>query len=348
MQQAGCAWWRAVTALALLTLLAATACSRAGLQQGGGGGAAVRLLNVSYDPTREMYREFNDAFARYWHAESGQDVIVQQSHGGSGKQARAVMDGLDADVVTLALAYDIDALAERGLVRDDWQQTFAHNSAPYTSTIVFLVRRDNPLGIRDWDDLIRPGVSVVTPNPKTSGGARWNYLAAWGYALDASGGDERAARDYVTRLYGQVPVLDTGARAATMTFVERGIGDVLITWENEAYLALAEFGTEELELVVPSVSIAAEPPVAVVDAVVDRRRTRAVAEAYLRYLYSAEGQDIVARHFFRPTDPAVAARYADRFAELRLLTVADVAGDWKHAHQTHFADGGIFDQIYDP
>lgn len=347
MQRAGWAWWRAVTALALLTMIAAPACGRAG-QEGGGGGTAVRLLNVSYDPTREMYREFNTAFARHWQTETGQDVTVQQSHGGSGKQARAVMDGLDADVVTLALAYDIDALAGRGLVRPDWQQMFAHNSAPYTSTIVFLVRRDNPLGIRDWDDLIRPGVTVVTPNPKTSGGARWNYLAAWGYALDASGGDERAAQHYVTRLYSQVPVLDTGARAATMTFVERGIGDVLITWENEAYLALAEFGTEELELVVPSVSIAAEPPVAIVDAVVDRRGTRTVAEAYLAYLYSAEGQDIAARHYFRPTDPAVAARYADRFAAVRLLTVADVAGDWEQAHQTHFADGGIFDQIYEP
>lgn len=348
MQQAGCAWWRAVTALALLTLLAVVACGRAGPQQRSGGGHAVRLLNVSYDPTRAMYREFNDAFAQHWHDATGQDVIVKQSHGGSGKQARAVMDGLDADVVTLALAYDIDALAERGLIRPDWQQLHAHNSAPYTSTIVFLVRRGNPQRIRDWDDLIRPDVTVVTPNPKTSGGARWNYLAAWGYALDASDGDERAARDFMSRLFSRVPVLDTGARGATMTFVQRGIGDVLITWENEAYLALAEFGTEKLELVVPSVSIAAEPPVAVVDAVVDRHGTRAAAEAYVAYMYSAEGQDIAARHHFRPTDPEVAARYADRFAPVRLMTIADVAGDWQLAHQTHFADGGIFDQIYEP
>lgn len=348
MRQVRRTWWRPVTVLALLTLLTAAGCSPAGTEHGRGNKPAVKLLNASYDPTRELYREFNAAFARHWQAQTGQHVIVQQSHGGSGKQARAVIDGLDADVVTLALAYDIDALAARGLVRTDWQQTLAHNSAPYTSTIVFLVRSGNPQNIRDWDDLVRPGVTVVMPNPKTSGGARWNYLAAWAYALDQSGGDERAARDFVARLYRQVPVLDAGARGATMTFVERGIGDVLVTWENEAYLALAELGTDELEMVVPSVSIVAEPPVAVVDAVVDRKGTRAVAEAYVAYLYSAEGQDMAARHYFRPTDQDVMARYTDRFAALRLLTVAEVAGGWYEAHDTHFADGGIFDQVYEP
>ena len=323
----------------------------------------VEILNVSYDPTREMYREFDAAFAAHWKKESGRDVTVQQSHGGSGSQARAVIDGLDADVVTLALARDIDAIGEiGGLVRPGWQERLPDNSAPYTSTIVFLVRAGNPKGIRDWDDLVEPGVQVVTPNPKTSGGARWNYLAAWGHALeDALGGDlgrlgtapaaelERAqasAEAFVGELYRHVPVLDQGARAATNTFVQRRIGDVLLAWENEAELALEEEGPDAFEIVVPSVSILAEPSVAVVDAVVDRKGTRDVAEAYLRYLYTPEGQEIVARHHFRPRDAEVAARHADDFADVRLFTIDAVFGGWKDAQTRHFDDGGVFDRLY--
>jgi sulfate/thiosulfate transport system substrate-binding protein len=308
----------------------------------------VTLLNVSYDPTREFYQEYNAAFARYWRARTGQQVTIRQSHGGSGSQARAVLDGLQADVVTLALGYDVDALANVGrLVPRNWQTRLPQNSAPYTSTIVFLVRRGNPKRIRDWADLVRQGVSVVTPNPKTSGGARWNYLAAWGYALRASNNDQARARDFVTRLFRNVPVLDTGARGATTTFVERGIGDVLIAWENEALLALRE-NRGEFEIVVPSLSILAEPPVTVVDRVVDRRGTRAVAQAYLQWLYSDEGQEIAARWFYRPRSAAVAARHARQFPQVRLFTLAEVFGSWQNAQRTHFADGGVFDQIYRP
>ena len=273
--------------------------------------AAVSLLNVSYDPTRELYQDFNAAFAKYWKEKTGEVVTIRQSHGGSGKQARSVIDGLDADVVTLALAYDIDALYERArLIPKDWQKRLPNNSAPYTSTIVFLVRKGNPKGIKDWDDLVKPGVSVVTPNPKTSGGARWNYLAAWGYALKHSGNDEAKARDFVTRLYKNVPVLDTGARGSTTTFVERGIGDVAISWENEAFLAVKELGPDKLQIVVPSISILAEPPVTLVDKVADRHGTRKVAQAYLEYLYTPDGQDIAGRHYYRPRLEAVAAKYA--------------------------------------
>lgn len=306
----------------------------------------IRLLNVSYDPTREFYTEFNAVFARYWKQKTGDDVMVQQSHGGSGKQARSVIEGLPADVVTLALAYDIDAIAARGrLLPTNWQQRLPHNSAPYTSTIVFLVRQGNPKGIRDWDDLVRPEVSVVTPNPKTSGGARWNYLAAWAYALEKNSGDEARARDFVARLYQNVPVLDTGARGATTTFAQREIGDVLITWENEAFLALREYGTNRFELVTPSLSILAEPPVAWVDRVVRRKGTEAVARAYLEYLYSEEGQELAGRHFFRPRLEAVAARFAHRFAPVKLVTIDAVFGGWQSAHARHFAEGALFDQI---
>jgi sulfate transport system substrate-binding protein len=308
---------------------------------------AVTLLNVSYDPTREFYQEYNAAFATYWRGRTGQAVTVRQSHGGSGSQARAVRDGLQADVVTLALGWDVDAIAQGGQVRRDWQRRLPENSAPYTSTIVFLVRKGNPKRIRDWADLVRPGVSVITPNPKTSGGARWNYLAAWGYALRANASNADRARDFVTRLYRNVPVLDTGARGATTTFVERGIGDVLIAWENEALLALKENGGD-FQVVVPSLSIVAEPPVAVVDRVVDRRGTRAVAEAYLQWLYSEQGQEIAAKWFYRPRNAAVAARHSRQFPQVRLFTLAEVFRDWASAQRTHFADGGVFDQIYRP
>ena len=308
--------------------------------------AQVRLLNVSYDPTRELYADFNGAFARYWLAKTGQRVRVDQSHGGSGKQARSVIDGLAADVVTLALAADIDAIATQGkLLPLNWQSRLPDNSAPYTSTIVFLVRHGNPRNIHDWGDLVQPGVSVITPNPKTSGGARWNYLAAWAWALAQPGGSEASAREFVRRLYQNVPVLDTGARGSATTFVQRGLGDVLISWESEAQLALRELGADKLEIVVPSVSMLAEPPVAVVDEVALRHGTRAVATAYLEYLYSKEGQEIIARHFYRPRDPEIAARYAARFPPLRLATIADFGG-WTVAQHTHFMDGGVFDQIY--
>jgi sulfate transport system substrate-binding protein len=311
--------------------------------------AGVTLLNASYDPTRELYKDFNEAFAKHWKAKTGQPVAIRQSHGGSGKQARAVIDGLEADVVTLALAYDIDALHDRAkLVPKDWQKRLPSNSAPYTSTIVFLVRKGNPKGIKDWGDLIKRGVSVVAPNPKTSGGARWNYLAAWGYALKTFGGDEAKAKDFVQRLYRNVPVLDTGARGSLTTFTERGIGDVFISWENEAFLAVKELGPDKFEIVVPSLSILAEPPVTVVDKVVDRRGTRKVAQAYLEYLYTPEGQDIAGRHYYRPRLQAAAAKYAGQFAKVNLFTIDEVFGGWQKAQTAHFADGGVFDQIYQP
>jgi sulfate transport system substrate-binding protein len=309
--------------------------------------AQTTLLNVSYDPTRELYQDYNAAFAKYWQAKTGEKVAVKQSHGGSAKQGRAVIDGLEADVVTLALAYDIDEIAERAkLLPADWQKRLPHNSSPYTSTIVFLVRKGNPKGLKDWDDLVKPGVSVITPNPKTSGGARWNYLAAWGYALKKSGGDEAKAKDFVAALYKNVPVLDSGARGSTTTFVERGVGDVLLAWENEAILALKEFGPEKFQVVVPSLSILAEPPVALVDKVVDRKGTRKVAEAYLQYWYTPEAQEIAAKNGYRPIDPKVAAKYAKQFPKTTLITVDQVFGGWQKAQKTHFADNGAFDQIY--
>jgi len=309
----------------------------------------LKLLNVSYDPTRELYQDFNAAFAKYWQSKAGQTVTVEQSHGGSGKQGRAVIDGLQADVVTLALAYDIDAIAQNAkLLPIDWQKRLPNNSTPYTSTIVFLVRKGNPKHIKDWDDLVKPGISVVTPNPKTSGGARWNYLAAWGYGLKKSGGNEGAAKDFVTRLYKNVPVLDSGARGATTTFVQREIGDVLLAWENEAFLSIKELGPDKVEIVVPSLSILAEPPVAVVDKVVDKRGTRKVAEAYLSYLYTPEGQEIVAKNFYRPRLESVAKKYSSTFPKLNLITIDDTFGGWQKAQKIHFADGGIFDQIYQP
>jgi sulfate transport system substrate-binding protein len=311
--------------------------------------AEVTLLNVSYDPTRELYAEFNAAFAREWRKKSGDTVTVQQSHGGSGKQARAVIDGLEADVVTLALAGDIDAIAEKAkLIPADWQKRLPHNSSPYTSTIVFLVRKGNPKGIKDWNDLVRPGVSVITPNPKTSGGARWNYLAAWGYALKQNEGDEAKAKEFVAALFRNVPVLDSGARGSTTTFVQRGLGDVFISWENEAFLAIKEFGADKFEIVAPSLSILAEPPVTVVDKVVDKRGTRKVAEAYLEYLYSPEGQEIAGRNFYRPRLEAAAKKYEKQFPKINLFTIDEVFGGWKKAQQAHFNDGGVFDQIYQP
>ena len=318
----------------------------AGYFSGGVAGQTVTLLNVSYDPTREFYNAFNAAFDRYWRAKTGDTVTVHQSHGGSGKQARAVIDGLEADIVTLALAYDIDEIsAKSGLLPAQWQQRLPYNSAPYTSTIVFLVRKGNPKNIRDWEDLVKPGVSVVTPNPKTSGGARWNYLAAWGHQLRRTG-DEAKARDFVAQLYRNVPVLDSGARGSTTTFVERDIGDVLLTWENEAFLAANELGQGQFEIVIPSSSILAEPPVALVDQVADKHRVRAIAQAYLEYLYSPEGQELAARHHYRPRDPAVADRYRDQFPQLKLFTIDETFGGWAKAQATHFKDGGTFDQIY--
>jgi sulfate transport system substrate-binding protein len=310
--------------------------------------ADTTLLNVSYDPTRELYQEFNAAFAKHWRAKTGETVAVKQSHGGSGKQARTVIDGLDADVVTLALAFDIDAIADKAkLLPPDWQKRLPLNSTPYTSTIVFLVRKGNPKAIKDWDDLAKPGVSVITPNPKTSGGAQWNYLAAWEYGKRKFGGEDKA-RDFVTRIYKNVPVLDSGARGSTTTFVERGVGDVFISWENEAFLAQKELGPNKFEIVVPSLSILAEPPVAVVDKNVDRKGTRKVAEAYLEYLYSDEGQEIAARNYYRPTNAKVAGKYAGQFPKVALFTINDAFGGWQKAAKTHFADGGTFDQIYKP
>lgn len=307
---------------------------------------AAELLNVSYDPTRELYVEFNKAFAAKWKADKGEDVTVKQSHGGSGKQARAVIDGLEADVVTLALAYDVNEIAKKDIIAKDWQSKLEQNAAPYTSTIVFLVRKGNPKEIKDWSDLTKDGVQVITPNPKTSGGARWNYLAAWAYAKRANGGSDEKAQEFVKQLLEHVPVLDTGARGSTVTFTERGIGDVLLAWENEAYLAVNELGADKYEIVTPSLSILAEPTVAVVDKVVDKKGTREVATAYLNYLYSPEGQEIAAKNYYRPRDEAVAEKYKDKFAKVELFTIDQEFGGWDKAQKTHFADGGTFDKIY--
>jgi sulfate transport system substrate-binding protein len=333
--------------LTLAVVLTAAACSSkdAGSSAEASGGKAardVKLLNVSYDPTRELYTAVNAAFARQWEARTGQHVTIEQSHGGSGKQARAVIDGLEADVVTLGLAYDIDAIAKAGLIHADWGSRLPNHAAPYTSTIVFLVRKGNPRAIKDWDDLVKPGVAVITPNPKTSGGARWNYLAAWGYAIKR-GGDDARARQFVTDLYRNVPVLDSGARGATTTFVECGLGDVLLTWENEARLAVDKLGKDKIEIVVPSLSILAEPPVAVVDKNVDARGTREVATAYLQFLYSAEGQKLAADNYYRPRDPAAAP--AGAFPAISLFTIDEVFGGWTRAQPTHFDEGGVFDRI---
>lgn len=317
-----------------------------GAALGGNALADVSLLNVSYDPTRELYQDYNAAFAKHWKAKTGETVSIKAAHGGSAKQARAVIDGLDGDVVTLALAADIDAVANANLLPKDWQKKLPLNASPYTSTIVLLVRKGNPKNIKDWGDLVKPGVEVITPNPKTSGGARWNYLAAWAYAKQLPGGSDASAKEFVKKIYGNVKVLDTGARGSTTTFVERGIGDVLIAWENEAYLSLKELGPDKFEIVTPSVSILAEPPVAVVDKVVDKKGTRKVATEYLNYLYSAEGQDIAGKHFYRPTDAKAAAKYAKQFAKLKLVTIDKEFGGWTKVQKDHFDDGGVFDQIY--
>ena len=322
-------------------------CGNAGEKAKGESAQKVELLNVSYDPTRELYVQANEGFSKYWKEKKGQEVIINQSHGGSGKQGRSVIEGLEADVVTLALAYDIDAISDAGLIDSEWQKEFEDNSSPYTSTIVFLVRKGNPKGIQDWDDLIKEDVSVITPNPKTSGGARWNYLAAWAYELDRSGGDEEAAQSFVKELFSHVEVLDSGARGATTTFVERGIGDVLLAWENEAFLSINELGEGEFEIIVPSISILAEPPVAIIDEVVDKRGTREVAKAYLEYLYTEEGQEIVAQNYYRPTNKQIAEKYKERFPEVKMVTVDEVFGGWRTAQEKHFKDGGIFDEIYE-
>jgi sulfate/thiosulfate-binding protein len=334
----------------LLLLLPALLAALAGCSKPGAGATgSLTLLNVSYDPTRELYEELNTAFAKHWEAKTGTKLSLQQSHGGSGKQARAVIDGLEADIVTLALAYDVDMLHDKAaLIPKDWQSRLPHNSSPYTSTIVFVVRKGNPKGIRDWEDLTRPGVAVITPNPKTSGGARWNYLAAWGHALREEGGNETKAREFVASLYRNVPVLDSGARGATTTFAERGLGDVLIAWENEAFLLTQEVGQDRFEIIVPSESILAEPPVTVVDKNVDKRGTRAVAEAWLQHLYSEEGQEIAAKHHYRPRSATVAAKYGGKFPTVRLFTIDEVFGGWRQAQRAHFDDGGVFDLIYAP
>jgi len=335
-------WLRRILAPAFVLLASA-------LMAGSAVAAEVTLLNVSYDPTRELYREVNAAFAKMWKEKTGQTVEVQQSHGGSGKQARAVIDGLSADVVTLALAYDIDEIADKaGLLPADWQKRLPNNSSPYTSTIVFLVRKDNPKQIQDWNDLVRPGIKVITPNPKTSGGARWNYLAAWGYAVKQPGGNEAKAKEFVTQIFKNAPILPSGARDATNTFVQRGIGDVLLAWENEALLAKDELGPDKFEIVNPSVSILAEPPVAIVDKVVDKRGTRAVATAYLNFLYSDEGQKIVAKHHYRPRLAAATQPAGVKFPEIKLFTIEEVFGGWAKAQKTHFAAGGLFDRMYGP
>jgi sulfate transport system substrate-binding protein len=311
--------------------------------------ADVAFLNVSYDPTRELYQDVNGAFTKFWQEKTGQKLSIRQSHGGSGKQARSIIDGLEADVATLALAYDIDALADKGkLVPKDWQKRLPNNSSPYTSTVIFLVRKGNPKGIHDWEDLVKPGVAVVAANPKTSGAGRWNYLAAWGAALKRNGGDEEKARDFVGKLYKNVPVLDTGARGSTTTFVQRGIGDVLLGWENEAIMAVNQLGKGDVELVVPPLSILAEPPVTVVDKFADKHGTRDIAQAYLQFLYTPQGQEIIAKHFYRPRLESVASKYADTFPKVTLFTIDDVFGGWQKAHAKHFADGAIFDQIYQP
>lgn len=337
--------------LTFMILLGAAGCSKQSANHEAKGDTAkkeIELLNVSYDPTRELYEQFNQSFAAHYEKQTGQKVTIKQSHGGSGKQSRSVIDGLEADVVTLALAYDIDAIAATGKIAKDWQSRLADNSSPYTSTIVFLVRKGNPKGIKDWSDLVKKGVSVITPNPKTSGGARWNYLAAWGYALKQNHNDDQKARDFVTKLFRNVPVLDSGARGATTTFVERGIGDVLLAWENEAYLAINELGKDKFEIVNPSVSILAEPPVAVVDQVSKKHGTEKVAKAYLDYLYSEEGQEIAAKNYYRPRSKEVAEKYRSQFPEINLFTVDELFGGWSKAQKTHFTDGGVFDQIYKP
>jgi len=331
--------YRLIAITVLLTLAFASGCAT----------APSTLRNVSYDPTRELYQDYNGAFVRHWKQVGSGELTVEMSHGGSGKQARSVIDGLEADVVTLALAYDIDSIAARAqLLPENWQTRLPNDSAPYTSTVVFLVRKGNPKAIHDWPDLLRPGVAVITPNPKTSGGARWNYLAAWGAALKAPGGSEQKAREFVAALYHRVPVLDSGARGATTTFVQHGLGDVLLAWENEAFLARKEFGADKFEMITPPVSILAEPPVSVVDKIADRRGTRRAAEEYLRYLYSPEGQEIVARNFYRPRNADAASRYQNQFPKVDLFTIGEVFGGWQKAQKTHFADGGVFDQIYQP
>jgi sulfate transport system substrate-binding protein len=338
-----------VITIGVLGLVAAAALLASGTTKRARAGGTLKLLNVSYDPTRELYQDVNAAFAKQWQAKTGQVVTISQSHGGSGKQARSVIDGLEADVVTLGLAYDIDAIAEQsGRITKDWQKRLPENSSPYTSTIVFVVRKGNPKGIRDWDDLGKPGVVVVAPNPKTSGGARWAYLAAWGYALQKPGGSDASARDLVRKVYKNIPVLDSGARGSTTTFGQRGIGDVLVSWENEAYLLVNELGKDKFQIVDPSVSILAEPPVAVVDKNVDKRGTRAAAEAYLRFLYSDEGQELAVKNHYRPRSATVAAKHAGEFPKIKLFTIDQVFGGWHQAQAKHFADGGTFDQIYQP
>lgn len=338
----------------MLAIAAGCGASREAAAPAGGGAKpeaakpSVELLNVSYDPTRELYEEFNASFAKHWEAETGQKVTINQSHGGSGKQGRSVIDGLEADVVTLALAYDIDEMQQAGLIAEGWQSRLADNSAPYTSTIVFLVRKGNPKDIQDWDDLVREDIEVITPNPKTSGGARWNFLAAWGYALEKHGGDEAKAQEFVAQLFKNVPVLDSGARGSTTTFVERGIGDVLLAWENEAFLSINELGPDKFEIVVPSLSILAEPPVTVVDKVAAKRGTVEVAAAYLEYLYTEEGQEIAAKNYYRPRLASVAEKYKDQFPEVHLITVDEAFGGWQTAQAKFFGDGGVFDQIYQP
>lgn len=332
---------KSLLAVALITAVFGAAAPSAAIAKD------IEILNVSYDPTRELYQDFNAAFAKYWKAKTGDNVTIKQSHGGAGKQARAVIDGLPADVVTLALSYDIDAIHEKAkLIPKNWQTRLPHNSAPYTSTIVLLVRKGNPKKIKDWDDLTKPGVSVITPNPKTSGGARWNYLAAWAYGLKKNNNDETKAKEFVKNIYKNVPVLDTGARGSTTTFVERGIGDVLLAWENEAFLAQKELGPDKFEIVVPSLSILAEPTVTVVDKVVDKRKTRAVAQAYLEYLYSEQGQEVAAQNYYRPTLESVAKKYESKFPKVNLIKIDDVFGGWQKAQKVHFADGGTFDEIY--
>ncbi len=344
--------WKKVSILLGLSLtlgggLLMSGCGSEVVKENGESAHEIELLNVSYDPTRELYVQVNEGFKKYWKDKTGQNVIINQSHGGSGKQGRSVIEGLEADVVTLALAYDIDTISDAGLIDSEWQKEFVDNSSPYTSTIVFLVRKGNPKNIQDWDDLIKEDISVITPNPKTSGGARWNYLAAWAYKLECSGGDEEAAKSFVKDLFSHVEVLDSGARGATTTFVERGIGDVLLTWENEAFLSINELGEDEFEIIVPSISILAEPPVAIVDEVVEKKGTQEVAKAYLDYLYTEEAQEIVAQNYYRPTNKQIQEKYKDRFPKVKMVTIDEVFGGWRVAQEKHFKDGGIFDEIYE-